>query len=171
MTTTRASSAHTSRGRATAAACSTPCGAAPGRKSVVVLKGGRTGAGSRTAASHTAALAGTRQVWSAALRQAGAVEVATFDELIDMLVAFAFLREVAGADDARPRVGVVGGGGGRAVQSADVCEEAGLAVPGLPDTIRSWLRRRRRSSPSGWTTRSISRSSPAAAFPARAYSR
>jgi acyl-CoA synthetase (NDP forming) len=117
-------------------------------KPVVILKGGRTGAGSRTAASHTAALAGQRQVWSAALRQAGAVEVATFDELIDMLVAFAFLRQQpatsnprpATVDQTRPRVGVVGGGGGRAVQSADVCEEAGLAVPKLPETIRAMLR-------------------------------
>lgn len=104
-------------------------------KPVVVLKGGRTGAGSRTAASHTAALAGQRQVWSAVLTQAGAVEVATFDDLIDMLVAFAFLRPGAGA-----RVGVVGGGGGRAVQSADVCEEAGLSVPKLPEAIRVMLR-------------------------------
>lgn len=104
-------------------------------KPVVILKGGRTGAGSRTAASHTAALAGQRQVWSAALRQAGAVEVATFDELIDMLVAFAFLRPGAGVN-----VGVVGGGGGRAVQSADVCEEAGLRVPKLPGEIQRVLR-------------------------------
>ena len=104
-------------------------------KPVVILKGGRTGAGSRTAASHTAALAGQRQVWSAALRQAGAVEVATFDDLIDMLVAFAFMRPGAGR-----RVGVVGGGGGRAVQSADVCEEAGLTVPKLPASIRAMLR-------------------------------
>ncbi len=108
-------------------------------KPVVILKGGRTGAGSRTAASHTAALAGQRQVWSAALRQAGAVEVATFDELIDMMVAFAFLRGGA-TGVGRPAVGVVGGGGGRAVQSADVCEEAGLAVPQLPDAIRAVLR-------------------------------
>lgn len=104
-------------------------------KPVVVLKGGRTRAGSRTAASHTAALAGSAQIWSAALRQAGAVEVATFDELLDMLVAFSFLR----AGDGR-RVGVVGGGGGRAVQSADVCEEAGLSVPRLPDEMRAVLR-------------------------------
>jgi acyl-CoA synthetase (NDP forming) len=112
-------------------------------KPVVVLKGGRTGAGSRTASSHTAALAGQRQVWSAALRQAGAVEVATFDELLDMLVAFAFLHSRQPATDdrqVRPRVGVVGGGGGRAVQSADVCEEAGLTVPRLPDEIRAVLR-------------------------------
>jgi acyl-CoA synthetase (NDP forming) len=112
------------------------CGRA---KPVVILKGGRTGAGSRTAASHTAALAGQRQVWSAVLRQAGAVEVATFDDLIDMLVAFAFLRR--GADHGgAATVGVVGGGGGRAVQSADVCEEAGLRVLKLPASIRAMLR-------------------------------
>jgi len=119
-------------------------------KPVVILKGGRTSAGSRAAASHTAALAGQRQIWSAVLKQAGAVEVATFDDLIDMLVAFAFLR----GDDAdhaeggsrpllrgaAPTVGVVGGGGGRAVQSADVCEEADLRVPNLPASIRALLR-------------------------------
>ena len=113
-------------------------------KPVVILKGGRTGAGSRTAASHTAALAGQRQIWSAALGQAGAIEVATFDELIDMLVAFAFLLNEQKSESReqrdRARVGVVGGGGGRAVQSADVCEEAGLAVPKLPDVIREALR-------------------------------
>jgi acyl-CoA synthetase (NDP forming) len=103
-------------------------------KPVVVLKGGRTRAGSRTAASHTAALAGQRQVWSAALRQAGATEVATFEELLDMLVAAAFSRPATGM-----RVGVVGGGGGRAVQSADVCEEAGLQVPRLPSSVRAFL--------------------------------
>ena len=112
-------------------------------KPVVILKGGRTGAGSRTAASHTAALAGQRQIWSAMLRQAGAVEVATFDELIDMMVAFAFLRKEQRAEsreqNARAQVGVVGGGGGRAVQSADVCEEAGLSVPKLPVAIREAL--------------------------------
>jgi acyl-CoA synthetase (NDP forming) len=104
-------------------------------KPVVILKGGRTGAGSRTAASHTAALAGQRQVWSAMFAQAGAVEVATFDDLIDMLVAFAFLRPGSGVN-----VGIVGGGGGRAVQSADVAEEAGLRVPKLPESIRGMLR-------------------------------
>jgi acyl-CoA synthetase (NDP forming) len=75
------------------------------------------------------------------LRQAGALEVSTFDELLDMLVAFAFFRPAPKPDAGQcPSVGVVGGGGGRAVQSADVCEEAGLDVPRLPDAIRSMLR-------------------------------
>ncbi len=114
--------------------------AAAAAKPVVVLKGGRTGAGARSAVSHTAALAGSRQVWSAALRQAGAVEVHTQEELIDLLVAFAFLRRAEGTPGRR--VGAVGGGGGRAVQTADACIEEGLVVPPLTDEIREKLRER-----------------------------
>jgi acetyltransferase len=113
-------------------------------KPVVIMKGGRTAAGARSAVSHTAALAGSRAVWRGALRQAGALQVDTQEELIDLLVAFALLRPsgtglpaVAGR-----RVGVVGGGGGRAVQAADACTDEGLIVPPLSDGIRAVLRER-----------------------------
>ncbi len=109
-------------------------------KPVVVLKGGRTSAGARSARSHTAALAGSRQVWSAALRQADAVEAQHQEELLDLLVAFALLKRPAGASGRR--VAIVGGGGGRGVQSADACVEVGLEVPPLPDAIREQLRER-----------------------------
>jgi acetyltransferase len=114
-------------------------------KPVVVLKGGRTGAGARSAVSHTAALAGSRGVWRGALRQAGALEVQTQEELIDLLVAFALLPRPDGAPGRR--AGVVGGGGGRAVQAADACTEQGLVVPPLTDGIRRRLRER---SPQLW---------------------
>ncbi|UCH86496.1 MAG: CoA-binding protein [Dehalococcoidia bacterium] len=110
---------------------------AAARKPVVTVKGGRTAAGTHAAASHTAALAGAQQVWRAAVRQAGALEVSTLEDLIDMLLAFAFLPVATGL-----RVGVVGGGGGRMVQSADLCEEAGLSVPSLPGEMREELRQR-----------------------------
>jgi acyl-CoA synthetase (NDP forming) len=112
--------------------------ACAGRKPVVVMKGGRTGAGARSAVSHTASLAGSRRVWQAALRQAGALQVDTQDELIDLLVAFALLKPPA----AGRRVGAVGGGGGRAVQAADACTDEGLEVPPLSDAIRAQLRER-----------------------------
>jgi len=112
--------------------------AATARKPVVVLKAGRTAAGARSAVSHTAALAGAHRVWFGALRQAGALQVDTLEESIDMLVALAFLR--SGHGPGGRHVGVVGGGGGRAVQSADACEEAGLSVVPLPDSIRATLR-------------------------------
>jgi len=109
-------------------------------KPVIVFKGGRTTAGARSAVSHTAALAGSGEVWRAALRQAGALQVKTLDELIDLLVAFALLPRPSDAPGRR--VGAVGGGGGRAVQAADACSEEGLVVPPLAESIRDRLRER-----------------------------
>lgn len=104
-------------------------------KPVIILKAGRTQAGTRAVASHTAALAGAQAVWATALRQAGAVAVRSLEEMIDMMLAFLFLTPAAGL-----RVGVVGGGGGRSVLSADECEEAGLTVVPLPTNIRQTLK-------------------------------
>ncbi|MDO8614271.1 MAG: CoA-binding protein [Dehalococcoidia bacterium] len=94
---------------------------AAGRKPVVVLKGGRTGAGGRAAASHTAALAGPSAVWQAAIAQAGALAVDTVEDLIDMLIAFDRLQGGARANAIRPyaghRLGMVGAGGGPSTRS------------------------------------------------------
>src|SRR3990170_1850410 len=108
---------------------------ATARKPVVVLKGGRTAAGHAAAASHTAALASQQAVWRAAIRQAGAREVSTLNELIDMLVAFRNAGPTRGA-----RVAVLGGAGGGTVEAADLCQEAGLELAPLPQDIREALR-------------------------------
>ncbi|MFN3974966.1 MAG: acetate--CoA ligase family protein [Dehalococcoidia bacterium] len=100
-------------------------------KPVIVLKGGRTPAGHRAVASHTASLAGERQIWQALVRQAGAVWVDTMEEMVDTAIAFTFCKPGTGV-----RVGVVGGGGGRSVASADECEEAGLSVVPIPEDLR-----------------------------------
>lgn len=111
--------------------------AAARRKPVIIHKAGRTSAGARSAASHTAALAGAAELWSTALRQAGAIEARSQEQLIDLLVAASLLPPVSG-----PRAAVVGGGGGRSVQSADACEENGLAVVELPAAVREKVRAR-----------------------------
>jgi acyl-CoA synthetase (NDP forming) len=108
---------------------------AAGRKPVVVLKGGRTSAGHAAAASHTAALASEQKVWKVAVRQAGALEVTSLNELIDMLVAFTYAGPVRG-----PRVAVLGGAGGGTVEAADLCNEAGLEVAPVPQEVRDALR-------------------------------
>ncbi len=79
-------------------------------KPVVILKGGQTESGARAANSHTGSLAGSLQIFDAAVRQAGAVRVERMEELIDTAVAFRFLRGLRG-----PRAGIVGGGGGHSV--------------------------------------------------------
>ncbi len=98
---------------------------------MVIVKGGRTPAGSIAAASHTASLAGSVRVWRDMLRQAGAISADTMDEVADMLVTLTYLPRPAGR-----RVAMVGMGGGAAVLSTDEWEEHGFTLPGLPDRMR-----------------------------------
>ncbi len=100
------------------------------RKPLILLKGGRTEAGSRAAHSHTASLAGSLAVFDGLCKQAGAVRVDTMEELVDAAVSFRFARRLPG-----PRVAVVGAGGGASVLAADDLAAAGLEVPPLlPET-------------------------------------
>ncbi len=105
-------------------------------KPVVVVKGGRGEAGTRATASHTASLAGSREIWQAVVNQAGVMTARDFEEMVDILVPLYFLPEITGRN-----IGVAGGSGGSSVLAADLCEEAGLNVIPLPDEIREELRR------------------------------
>lgn len=113
------------------------CKLASANKPTVILKGGRSPAGSRSAASHTASLSGSRRIWETAISQAGALEARGLDELIDLVVAFSFLPAGLGR-----RVGIIGGGGGRSVLAADEAEEEGLEVISLPPAIRKQVKTR-----------------------------
>ena len=110
---------------------------AASEKPVIIHKAGRTSAGARSAASHTAALAGASELWSAVLRQAGALEARSQEQLLDLMVGAALMPLPKGK-----RAAVVGGGGGRSVQSADACEENGLLVEPLSTGLRDQVRER-----------------------------
>lgn len=101
-------------------------------KPLVLLKGGRGEAGARAVASHTASLAGSTQVWKTAIGQAGGIWADTMEEMTDIAVALRYMPKPRG-----PRVGIVCGGGGNTVHSADLCEAAGLRVEPLPNSVRS----------------------------------
>ena len=103
-------------------------------KPVAILKGGRTEAGTRAVNSHTGSLAGSLQIFDAAVRQAGAVRVERMEELVDQTVAFRYLKSLAG-----PRAGIVGGGGGYSVLASDEIGAAGLDMPVLPADIQQKL--------------------------------
>ncbi|HEY2220941.1 acetate--CoA ligase family protein [Actinomycetospora sp.] len=104
-------------------------------KPVVVAKTGRSAAGARAAASHTAALAATERVWQGVFRQAGIVEVASGQELLD----------VARALDGQPRpagnrVAVITNSGGVGVELCDLLADEGLTVPALSDRLQERIR-------------------------------
>ncbi len=93
-------------------------------KPVVVWKGGLTPKGSQAASSHTGSLAGSVEVWTAMLDQSGAIQVASLEEMLDVISAFHFLE---GHDD--PRVGYVCSGGGHSVAAADASHVSDLVLP------------------------------------------
>ena len=98
-------------------------------KPVVIVKGGTTEAGARAATAHTGAAA-SREAWNQVWKETRALPVGNMEELMDVLLAFQSLRTPAGRN-----AGVIGIGGGDAIQAADDLEMAGLKVPELrPET-------------------------------------
>lgn len=104
-------------------------------KPVVIVKGGRGSAGQRATASHTASMAGSRQIWQSLFKQTGAISCDNLEEMVDVAAAFYFLPPCSGR-----RLAVVGGSGGSSVLAADQCEEAGLDVVPFPEDLREKLK-------------------------------
>jgi acyl-CoA synthetase (NDP forming) len=103
-------------------------------KPTVILKGGRTAAGTRAVMSHTASLAGSLEVFDALCRQLNAVRVNSVEEMADLAVAFRYMGAPSG-----PGIAVVGGGGGFSVFAADEIDDAGLSCPVLPHHTQTAL--------------------------------
>jgi acyl-CoA synthetase (NDP forming) len=72
------------------------------KKPVAIYKPGRTEAGARALASHTASLSGSAEIWDGLCRQTGAI-----------------------------RIGLMGSGGGGSISASDECESVGLTIPRL----------------------------------------
>lgn len=103
-------------------------------KPVIALKAGRTAAGRRAAASHTAALAGVDEVYNAAFERCGVVRANDLEELFDFAKALLYQPPPRG-----PRVGILTDGGGAGVMATDMAEMLGLAVPELKGLAREEL--------------------------------
>ncbi|MDD5169217.1 MAG: CoA-binding protein, partial [Syntrophales bacterium] len=101
------------------------------KKPVIVLKGGRTDAGNRAAASHTGAMASNIRIFNAACRQAGVILADQPMDLLDYSTVFSSVPLPRGK-----RVALMTLGGGWGVVATDLCIEAGLNIPRLtPDVI------------------------------------
>lgn len=104
-------------------------------KPIIILKVGRSRAGTRAAASHTGALAADDAVVDAAFRQAGIIRVANVDEMFDVAMSFANMPLPKGN-----RVAIVSEGGGDNSVAADNAEYYGLEVPVLPQNVQQKIR-------------------------------
>lgn len=112
--------------------------AASRKKPVVVWKCGRASAGAGAARSGDGSPAASSSVWSAALRQAGAIEVRGLDELADTLLLFQRVGRLE-----RSSLGIIcgltDGGGGEAVLAADACAALGVNITPFTERTRRGL--------------------------------
>lgn len=108
---------------------------AAARKPVIVLKSGRTGSGQAATASHTGALAGVHASFSAACKQAGALEVESVQALFDAALAFAYQPLPQGN-----RIAIVTNAGGPAALAADALEASGLLLARTAAETQAMLR-------------------------------
>lgn len=105
--------------------------AAARNKPVIVIKSGRSALGQKAAASHTGALAGSDDVYNAAIARAGMLRVNTLNELF--LAAEMLTRCRATAGDA---LTILTNGGGAGVMAADSAEWIGVPLARLaPATV------------------------------------
>jgi acyl-CoA synthetase (NDP forming)/GNAT superfamily N-acetyltransferase len=91
---------------------------------LLTVLAGRSDAGARAAASHTAAAATPAVTRAALFGQAGVIATPTLGELVDSLALIGHQPLPSG-----PRVAVVSNAGGAGVLAADACIDAGLVVP------------------------------------------
>lgn len=85
-------------------------------KPVVVIKGGKSDASRQAVTSHTGSLAGEAKIFSAALKQAGAIEVMTLKEMIHISKALSWQNRFEGG------IGIITNGGGIGVLMTDYLE-------------------------------------------------
>ncbi|MEM2897217.1 MAG: CoA-binding protein, partial [Candidatus Bathyarchaeia archaeon] len=97
-------------------------------KPIVALKSGRTKAGARAAASHTAALSGTDEVYEAVFKQVGIIRARDMEEFFDMGKALVFQPPASGDG-----IGIITDAGGPGILAADECELHEVYVKKFPE--------------------------------------
>jgi acyl-CoA synthetase (NDP forming)/GNAT superfamily N-acetyltransferase len=102
---------------------------------VLTVYAGRTEAGQRAAATHSAAAAAPLVSREALFQQAGVIATESFGELLDTIALLASQPVPTG-----PRVAVISNAGGAGVLAADACVESGLRVGQPSGAVENQLR-------------------------------
>lgn len=107
------------------------------QKPVVVLKAGRSDEGAKAVSSHTGSLAGSHASYQAAFRQCGAIEVYTTTDLLNVSMAFDWLKPPNGN-----RIAIVTNSGGPAALASDSLSMQGLKLASIASETQEMLRKK-----------------------------
>jgi len=105
------------------------------KKSIVVLKPGRTEKGKKVAQSHTKSVSGSDVIFDAACKQAGVIRAYSITELYDYSKALALLEKPKGN-----RIMIITSSGGSGILATDVFEEQNVEVVDLNPELANKLK-------------------------------
>jgi acetyl coenzyme A synthetase (ADP forming)-like protein len=105
-------------------------------KPVVVLKGGRTSAGAKAAASHTGALAGNDRIYEDVLKQSGVIRARSLRQLLEFARGIPVLPTPKGEN-----VLIITGAGGSGVLLSDSVVDNGMSLMKMPDDLDAAFRK------------------------------
>ena len=105
-------------------------------KPIVVLKSGVSEHGAAAAASHTGSLAGAQKIYSAAFKQAGAIQATDLGDLFDCTLALSLQPPMRGDN-----LLILTNGGGVGVLATDSAESAGIPLKFAPETVQEELKK------------------------------
>ncbi|WP_050615192.1 acetate--CoA ligase family protein [Bacillus testis] len=92
-------------------------------KPIVLMKTGRSSAGSRAASSHTGSLAGSDRIYDAFLKQTGIIRVDDYEDILSFSKLFLSGKLPKGRNTV-----LITSSGGRGINEADRCEANGLNI-------------------------------------------
>ncbi len=105
-------------------------------KPIIAIKTGRSKKGAKAVFSHTGALSGSDEIYSAAFKQAGVLRVDTIDELFDAALALSCQPLPRGNN-----VAILSNGGGASIVAADECEKQGINIVDLTQKTRERIKK------------------------------
>ncbi|NLG11593.1 MAG: CoA-binding protein, partial [Elusimicrobia bacterium] len=105
------------------------------KKPIIMVKSGKSAAGSKAVSSHTGSLAGSDNAYNAALKQAGVIRANSVQELFDYAMAFSSQPIPAGR-----KIAIVTNAGGPAVLAMDVIESEGLVPSSMSEKTKTQLK-------------------------------
>jgi intein/homing endonuclease len=106
------------------------------KKPVIIIKGGTTQEGTSAVSSHTGSLAGSKEIHSAAFKQAGGIQAQTLEELFDFARVMAAQPKPEGN-----RVQIITDGGGYGVLTTDWVVENKLRLAKMDKQTQNKLKR------------------------------
>jgi len=101
-------------------------------KPIIIMKSGRSSAGSRAASSHTGSLAGADRVYDSFFKQTGIVRADDYDDIISFSKFFSANKLPQGRNTA-----IITSSGGRGINEADRAESYGLNIHPLRKEVKA----------------------------------